>query len=396
MIHFHVVLLLCCCRSMHSFGAIVENGVIVLPNADFLFDPTPPSPASPAASNHHRHSILQIDRPTAPSRRHSDILGYNHLARQYRSHIPFYKIPTHAIKNVHRFLQRLPSRPRHWPAMYRIHHHPSRATVVEVASLNDLATWLATTTATTTVAVPPPVLRVPAPLHVISFPRSGQHLLASLVRQIATAHDLYVSFCERHQNFNYCPPESSLRKNHDFLLDFNATQEESTSKEASAHVVLLRTDIDRNMEALWRWECKVLHKCYICGKDGEATEQHERMLQYYHGFVQKWAGHTTQQEDDSSVIDFHYFLQHPKKVVMRVLNIIYNERRNKTATKVVFNESIVHRIVQQHDISERHGFTNAQRYTFLMTRKRSGVWHRGRPLFVHPKYYTYYCQTCIL
>ena len=164
-------------------------------------------------------------------------------------------------------------------------------------------------------------------------------------------------------------------------------------------MVLLRTDTDRNMEALWRWECKVLHKCYFCGKDGLATEQHERMRQYYHGFVQKWARHSQQEGSNmtttSNVIDFHYFLKHPFRVVMHVLNTMYN-RRNKTATKVVFNESIVHRIVQQHNISQRHGFTNAQRFTFLMTRKRRGVWQRGRPLFVHPKYYTYYCQTCIL
>ena len=351
--------------ALASAAVVIENGVTIVTDPTVLFD----APTSNA-------SLLLLDRTTAPNRMHADILQYNHLARQHRHHPPqllhFYKTYTHSIRNVPAFLLQLPSRPTRWPALYVIQPTAAGTHATEMFSIPQLTRWLTAVAKVTPNTTVQPLLP-PPPLHVISFPRSGQHLLASLIRSVAHRHDLYFSYCERHQSKNeHCPPESNMRKHHDFDLRFNV----GTSQDA---VVLLRTDRDRNLEALWRWECRVLRKCVSC-EAAEAGQQHMQHVQYYEGFVDKW-WRKGGSSSSSMQIDFHAFLEEPVHVVMHVLNRMYRD--------VAIDASVVVAVVNSHNIMERNTFGKVRRYTFLETRK-------GAPVKLgHPRWLNYYCGVCL-
>jgi hypothetical protein len=248
LIRFFLLIFLCISIEKLSEG-VIENGVTILKNENILLKMIPRNNRSNnynyfKGTLHFNYSILLLDRTRAKYRRNKDIIDYNYLARKYKLfsslsspttlRLDFYKIATLSIQNVSSFIERLPVRPTKWPSLYVIQHRSpslSPTSIKEMESIDHLSSWLLlltkniTTIATTT--IPLNRLNRPKPMHIVSFPRSGQHLLHSLISSISNLHDLYLSFCERYQDHNYCSVESTMRKNHDFHLTLSI---QNTSK----------------------------------------------------------------------------------------------------------------------------------------------------------------------
>ena len=173
-------------------------------------------------------------------------------------------------------------------------------------------------------------LKIPSTLHVVSFPRSGQHLLANIIRDVAAHFDLHMSYRERYQAGNICTDDEWWRKHHDFKLDF---QPESDGR----WVVLLRRDKDRRLEALWRWRCTAMRQCESLSP--LAAYEHRSNVEYYEGFRRKWAAGS-----DSVVFWFHGdFLSHPVETVTTVLSLAYPE--------TVFDSERVATIIESHNVT---------------------------------------------
>ena len=343
----------------------VENAVTVLNDAD----------TNNLFTNNNQTKVLQIDRTMALHRQHSEIYNYNLLARRYRHHYPvkFYKVYTQTIQFPRRFISRLPSRPRHWPAMYVI--SPDNGTEL-IKSTKDLETWLELNIGPSDKSVLPQKL-VQDATDLISFPRSGQHLLASLVRSVADQLDLHFEFCERHQAGGRCPETSTARKNHDFQLNF----------ESDKYIVLYRSDRDRNLEALWRWENEIMgiaHPCF----SSESSQQHYDNHKYYESFVAKWRGESDNSSEKHVVVEFHDLLRRPVDTLRRVLEFMYGG--NDNVVPIINGTSVLENVVAHHNISERVLFSNSRRFSFLHTRRSSAA-----EMFVHPRWKRYYCETCL-
>lgn len=59
-------------------------------------------------------------------------------------------------------------------------------------------------------------------MNLISFPRSGQHLISEVLRLIYKEHNYDFSYCEYYRCCNKVPCQfgSMFMKNHDFLLQY--------------------------------------------------------------------------------------------------------------------------------------------------------------------------------
>jgi hypothetical protein len=164
--------------------------------------------------------------------------------------------------------------------------------------------------------------------------------------------------------------------------------------------------------------------------DHRASSMFDKNKLYYDQFKQKW-WNSRYNTTTSAVFDFHQFIEDPYTVIMTVLNIMYNsdgtdsnsDNKKKNKSKVIFNESIIRDVIQQHQIYNRHTLSTTKRYTFLETRKHQmnikeqqcsripNVNHtididtsihnsmmkerNEKFLLVHPKWYNFFCKICL-
>lgn len=146
--------------------------------------------------------------------------------------------------------------------------------------------------------------------YIISFPRSGQHLIESVLIYLSNRFDLNFSYCEYYNCCNniLCSNGFLFQKNHDFWidprrLDYNLNALEI--KKSNKYLVLYRKDMIKQLESYYRYYLKYEEKEY---NYNELISFIESNIGYYNNFVNKWV----EQEDDKIlIIEYYKFLEDP-------------------------------------------------------------------------------------
>jgi hypothetical protein len=134
-----------------------------------------------------------------------------------------------------------------------------------------------------------------AKIGIISFPRSGSHLVSSIISSMYMYTMGHFSFCEFYTCCKQVPCNkcSILCKNHDFQLNLQKNLYEKI-------VVLYRKEPVESIDAYIRYE-KSINK-YAVDYDAVAFEKDvAQKLVYYKRFLEKWVNH-----EDENIFKISY------------------------------------------------------------------------------------------
>lgn len=121
-------------------------------------------------------------------------------------------------------------------------------------------------------------------IYVVSFPRSGQHLLQSILKYVFDHHDLTYSFCEYYDCCNSvpCKHNNIICKNHDFNNDYEIITD-------NKYIILYRDNIILQLESYYRHEVKRMNMEY--NYDNMISFINMK-LQQYNNFKSKWVNNS--------------------------------------------------------------------------------------------------------
>lgn len=115
---------------------------------------------------------------------------------------------------------------------------------------------------------------------IVSFPRSGQHLIESILRYLCESHNIPFSYCEFYTCCSQipCKKESLISKNHDFDLELKIDKN-------NKYVSLYRNDLILSLESYYRYWIKLKK---IEHKYDDLLNFIINTKDYYHKFTNKW------------------------------------------------------------------------------------------------------------
>lgn len=190
------------------------------------------------------------------------------------------------------------------------------------------------------------------PIVVVSFPRSGQHLLESCINQCCSIAGLQCTYCEFYNCCRQtpCACNCTVSKNHDFALDLKKLP---THK----YVVLYRSDVVEQLEALYRYRTAVTtgewnHQIFQPSGRSDVVQCAafcKSQLAYYNGFVNKWVNR------NNLVVEFSAFLKSPASCVRSVMRLMIQDSRLTYAA--------VQRVCVELNISPRNQLSGETRRT---------------------------------
>lgn len=175
-------------------------------------------------------------------------------------------------------------------------------------------------------------------INIISFPRSGQHLLQSIIKYVCLQHNLYYKFCEYYKCCKSipCKYNSNYLKNHDFYNKLSILDN-------TKYIVLYRKDKILQLESWYRLNIKMRKKKY---KFKKLISFIKRKTSYYNTFINKWVNNTNE-----SILKVEYYdlVNNPVYIIKKLLNHIY--------PNVTFNQNIINNIAST-DFSVSHPSKN--------------------------------------
>jgi hypothetical protein len=144
---------------------------------------------------------------------------------------------------------------------------------------------------------------------IISYPRSGQHMVASILEYLVIGHGMEYSYCDFY-NCCYsipCKKGSIFQKNHDFDENISITSE-------NKYLVLYRKDPILQLEAYARYMNTTSFEgmChFMCSK-----------WHSYDRFVQKWC-HSHSEPSNILVFDYYELLASPVENLKTIFHHFY-------------------------------------------------------------------------
>lgn len=148
--------------------------------------------------------------------------------------------------------------------------------------------------------------------NVISFPRSGQHLLQSILEYICLQHRLPYQFCEYYSCCKTVPccKESNFIKNHDFHDKYIILNDQK-------YIVLYRKDMILQLEAFYRNKIKRFNEKYDID---DLKIFYKNQKNYYSCFVKKWVEN---ENPNIMKIEYYNLIENPIEYVRQIFQLIY-------------------------------------------------------------------------
>lgn len=150
--------------------------------------------------------------------------------------------------------------------------------------------------------------------YLISFPRSGQHLTHSIIRDIHKDNDKPFKYCNTYQCHNQlpCPCQPDMQKWHDGGL--HEGEAGIDIKQEDRYVVLYRNDWLANIEAYYRLQVKIYGEKY--SYIGFLTF-YKSKYNYYEEFFKKWV---ISKEATVISIDYDDLIKDPDHFIRMIIS----------------------------------------------------------------------------
>jgi hypothetical protein len=148
-------------------------------------------------------------------------------------------------------------------------------------------------------------------INVISFPRSGQHLLQSILEYVYNEHNMKYSFCEFYRCCHKTPCKYGyiFQKNHDFNNKIQITN--------NKHIILYRKDIILQLESYYRYHISVYNKPY---NFNNLIKFIKNKSEYYNKFVKKWT--TNIDNTNIFVIEYYDLINNPVDIIYKLFTFL--------------------------------------------------------------------------
>lgn len=147
--------------------------------------------------------------------------------------------------------------------------------------------------------------------YIISFPRSGQHLVVSMLEYLTNKFSLDFSYCDYYNCCNAIPCKEGhlFQKNHDFWTDpydtkFNLNKIEKNSDDK--YLVLYRRDAIKQLEAYYRGWFNLENiknpRLRLVYDYDELLDFITHNIDYYKNFIEKWVN-----DKSENILSIEYY-----------------------------------------------------------------------------------------
>jgi hypothetical protein len=154
----------------------------------------------------------------------------------------------------------------------------------------------------------------------VSFPRSGQHLVEKILKYCCDEHNIEFKYCEFYGCCNSipCVNGNEISKNHDFSLDLEINKNYK-------YLSLYRKDIIIQLEAYYRYWIKY---------NGEKYEYKDLLsfirdkTPYYNEFVNKWINNKNK---NILKVEYYEILDNPEKISKKIFKHFFPDVKIKNS-----------------------------------------------------------------
>jgi len=155
---------------------------------------------------------------------------------------------------------------------------------------------------------------------IVSFPRSGQHLVEKILEFCCKEHDIDFTYCEFYTCCESlpCKEDKQISKNHDFNLELEI-------KNNNKYVSLYRKDIIIQLEAYYRYWIKYNGTKY---KYEDLLSFVKDKTQYYNEFVNKWINNKNK---NILKVEYYEILDNPEKISKKIFKHFFPDVKIKNS-----------------------------------------------------------------
>ena len=153
---------------------------------------------------------------------------------------------------------------------------------------------------------------------IISFPRSGQHLIEKILKFICKEHDVEFTYCEFYTCCNSlpCKKGKEFSKNHDFDLNLEVNND-------IKYVCLYREDIILQLEAYYRFS---IGQTKIKYKYKDLLKFIKDKSTYYNDFKSKWVNNKNK---NILKVDYYEIIENPEKISKKIFKHFFPDIKIK-------------------------------------------------------------------
>ena len=151
---------------------------------------------------------------------------------------------------------------------------------------------------------------------IVSFPRSGQHLVEKILKYCCSEHNVEFTYCELYTCCHSipCAKGKEISKNHDFELDLEINSD-------IKYVILYRKDIILQLEAYYRYWIKYNNEKY---RYKDLLNFVKDKTDYYNNFVNKWISNKNK---NILKVEYYEILDNPKKVSKKIFKHFFPDTK---------------------------------------------------------------------
>jgi hypothetical protein len=155
---------------------------------------------------------------------------------------------------------------------------------------------------------------------IVSFPRSGQHLVEKILKFCCEEHSIEFTYCEFYTCCSSlpCSKGKEISKNHDFELEIELNND-------IKYVCLYREDIILQLEAYYRYWIKYNGTKY---KYKDLLSFVKDKTSYYNGFVNKWINNKNK---NILKVEYYEILDNPEKISKKIFKHFFSDVKIKNS-----------------------------------------------------------------
>lgn len=171
--------------------------------------------------------------------------------------------------------------------------------------------------------------------YIISFPRSGQHLVEGVLTYLSSKFEFEFKYCDYYNSCNKipCTCGCNFQKNHDFSLNplsdnhnINLINISNDDK----YLILYRKDMIIQLESYYRYSLKLYSKEY---QFDDLINFIKNNIEYYKNFINKWVNN---KNSNILVIDYYDLVDNFNQYFKTIVNHFFEKNIDFDLTNINF------------------------------------------------------------